>query len=76
MAHWLLRNEGLFVGSSSALNIFASYKLARELGPGHTIVTVICDSGQRHMSRMWNPDYIQRYDLIWPDDDMLSEFIA
>jgi len=50
MAHWLLQNEGLFVGSSSALNIAAACQTAKELGPGHTIVTIVCDQGQRHTS--------------------------
>mmetsp|Transcript_13065 Transcript_13065/g.13119 ORF Transcript_13065/g.13119 Transcript_13065/m.13119 type:complete len:417 (+) Transcript_13065:141-1391(+) len=66
MAHWLLQTEGLFVGSSSSLNVVAACRVARQLGPGHTIVTIICDSGQRHLSRFWNPDYVREYGLIWP----------
>lgn len=67
-AHWLLKNEGLFVGSSSALNVAAACRQALRLGPGHTIVTIVCDSGQRHMSRLWNPDYVGNYGLEWPAD--------
>lgn len=75
MAHWLLREEGLFVGSSSALNVFAAYTMARQLGPGHVLVTVICDSGQRHLSRMWNEEYIRRYNLKWPSDEEVQSFL-
>jgi cysteine synthase A len=72
MAHWLQKSEGLFVGSSSALNVAAACRVALRLGKGHTVVTVICDGGQRHMSRLWNPEYIVRYDLTWPSS--LGEF--
>lgn len=53
MAKYLVDNDGLFVGSSSAVNCVAAYKYAKQLGPGHTIVTVICDSGTRHLSKFW-----------------------
>lgn len=66
MAHWLLQNEGIFVGSSTALNIAAACQVARSLGPGHTIVTIACDQGQRHASRFWNKEYISSYNLVWP----------
>lgn len=45
MAHWLLREEGLFVGSSSALNVVAACRVAQKLDPGSTIVTIVCDTG-------------------------------
>jgi len=69
MAHWLLREEGLFVGSSSALNIAATCMMARSLGPnsGKTLVTIVCDSGQRHLSRFWNKDYIEGNGMKWPN---------
>ena len=54
MARRLLRDEGLFVGSSSALNCVGALRAARELGPGHTVVTVLCDGGARHLSRFWS----------------------
>lgn len=66
-AHWLLRHEGLFVGSSSAMNVAAAIQTAKTLGKGKTIVTVICDSGNRHLSRFWNPEYLQSNGLVWPD---------
>jgi cysteine synthase A len=53
MARWLVEKEGLFVGSSSAVNCVAAAKLARQLGKGHRIVTIICDSGTRHLSKFW-----------------------
>jgi len=56
MAHHLLRHDGLFVGGSSALNCVGAVKLARKLGPGHTIV--LCDSGQRYSSRIFNPSWL------------------
>lgn len=53
MAKWLSENDGLFLGSSSAINAVAAYKCAKALGPGHTIVTIFCDSGSRHLSKFW-----------------------
>jgi cysteine synthase A len=53
MARWLVEKEGLFVGSSSAVNCVAAATLARQLGKGHRIVTIICDSGTRHLSKFW-----------------------
>ncbi|MCJ1478784.1 hypothetical protein MMC13_007468 [Lambiella insularis] len=54
MARWLVQEDGIFVGSSSAVNCVAAVKLARELGPGHRIVTILCDSGTRHLSKFWS----------------------
>ncbi|KAF1959141.1 PALP-domain-containing protein [Byssothecium circinans] len=53
MARWLVENDGIFVGSSSAVNCVAATKLAKQLGPGHRIVTLLCDSGARHLSKFW-----------------------
>eukprot|EP01034_Spumella_vulgaris_P022853 gene22853-29027_t len=72
MAHWLLRHEGLFVGSSSALNVAAAVHTAMRMGPGKKIVTVICDSGNRHLSRFWNPEYLATNKLQWPDSETLG----
>lgn len=47
-AAYLLRNDGLFVGSSAAMNCVGAVKVARSLGPGHTVATVLCDGGQRY----------------------------
>lgn len=48
-AAYLLRNDGLFVGSSAAMNCVGAVKVARKLGPGHTIATILCDGGHRYV---------------------------
>lgn len=55
----LLEKEGLCLGSSSAINIAGALQLAKELGPGHTIVTMLCDSGLRYRQRLFNPDFLR-----------------
>jgi cysteine synthase A len=59
-------NEGLFMGGSTAINIAGAVELAREMGPGHTIVTILCDSGQRYQSKVWNPDFLRAKELPVP----------
>lgn len=61
MSRYLLREEGIFVGSSSALNCVAAVRAARRLGPGHTIVTILCDSGQRHLTKFWNDEHLREH---------------
>lgn len=63
----LLKHEGLCLGGSSAINIAGAVKLAEELGPGHTIVTVLCDYGTRYQSKLFNPAFLQRMKLPVPD---------
>ncbi|MBK1735143.1 cysteine synthase A [Halorhodospira abdelmalekii] len=58
MVHRLLREEGLFVGSSTGVNVSAALTLARRLGPGHTIVTMLCDGGARYASRLFNQEWL------------------
>ncbi|KAF9337626.1 hypothetical protein BG006_003799 [Podila minutissima] len=58
MARYLVNKEGLFIGSSSAVNCVGAVRIARELGPGHTIVTLLCDSGHRHLTKFWNDEYL------------------
>lgn len=53
MARWLVEKDGIFVGSSSAVNCVAACKLALQMGKDHRIVTVLCDSGTRHLSKFW-----------------------
>lgn len=55
----LLREEGLFLGSTSGINVAAAVRVARELGPGHTVVTVLCDGGAKYQSRLFNPEWLQ-----------------
>lgn len=63
MAHYLLRNEGLFLGSSSAVNAVAAVRAARQLGPGHTVVTVLCDGGARYMSKLYSTEFLAQRGL-------------
>lgn len=58
MSRHLLSCDGFFVGSSSAVNCVATLKLARKLGPGHTIVTILCDSGSRHLSKFYDDEFL------------------
>ncbi len=66
MVYHLLNHEGLLLGASSALNVVAALWLARELGPGHTIVTILCDSGIRYQSRLFNQQWLQSKGLSMP----------
>ncbi|XP_031493462.1 cysteine synthase 2 [Nymphaea colorata] len=63
MSRYLLRNDGLFLGSSSAMNCVGAVHAARLLGPGHTIVTILCDSGMRHLSKFCSPQYLAEHGL-------------
>ena len=60
----LLREEGLFLGSTSGINVAAAVRVARELGPGHTVVTVLCDGGAKYQSRLFNPEWLQQKGLL------------
>ncbi len=59
----LLREEGLFLGSTSGINVAAAVRVARELGPGHTVVTVLCDGGAKYQSRLFNPEWLRQKGL-------------
>ncbi len=63
----LLKNEGLCLGSSSGINVAGAIRMAKEMGPGHTIVTILCDSGTRYMSKMFNPKFLKSKNLPIPD---------
>lgn len=62
----LLRKDGLFMGGSVGINVGAAYALAKKMGPGHTIVTVLCDGGGRYQSRLYNRDWLASKGLL-PD---------
>jgi cysteine synthase A len=62
----LLQYEGLCLGGSSGINIAGAVRLARELGPGHTIVTILCDYGTRYQSKLFNPAFLRRKKLPVP----------
>jgi cysteine synthase A len=55
----LLHEEGLFLGSTSGINLAAAARVAKELGPGHTVVTVLCDGGAKYQSRLFNREWLQ-----------------
>ena len=62
----LLEEEGLCLGASSGVNVAGAVALARDLGPGHTIVTILCDYGSRYQSKLFNPEFLRSKDLPVP----------
>ncbi|NNH63761.1 cysteine synthase A [Rhizobium laguerreae] len=62
----LVENEGLCLGGSTAINIAGAVNLARDLGPGHTVVTILCDYGNRYQSKLFNPDFLASKGLPVP----------
>ncbi|MFN2459994.1 MAG: cysteine synthase A [Candidatus Velthaea sp.] len=64
MAHWLLREEGLFLGGSAALNVTASARLARTLPAGSRVVTILCDGGDRYRSRIYERAWLEENELV------------
>lgn len=63
----LLKDEGLCLGGSSGINIAGALRMAEDLGPGHTIVTILCDFGTRYQSKLFNPDFLKEQGLPYPD---------
>ena len=63
----LLEHEGLCMGGSTGINVAGAMRLARDLGPGHTIVTILCDYGNRYQSKIYNPDFLRSKNLPVPD---------
>ncbi len=62
----LLIHEGLSVGGSTGINVAASIRVARDLGPGHTVVTMLCDGGARYQSKLFNPEFLRSKNLPVP----------
>ena len=62
----LLQHEGLCLGASSGVNVAGAVRLAKDMGPGHTIVTILCDFGTRYQSKLFNPDFLREKDLPVP----------
>ena len=62
----LLEKEGLALGGSSGINVAGAIRLAQHLGPGHTIVTILCDGGARYASKLYNPDFLRSKQLPVP----------
>ena len=63
----LLEHEGLCLGGSSGINVAGAIRLAKDLGPGHIIVTVLCDSGTRYQSKLFNPEFLRSKNLPVPE---------
>ena len=63
----LLEHEGLCLGGSSGINVAGAIRLAKDLGPGHTVVTILCDYGTRYQSKLFNPDFLREKGLPVPD---------
>ena len=63
----LLKDEGLVLGGSSGINIAGAIRMAQDLGPGHTIVTILCDYGTRYQSKLFNPTFLKQQGLPYPD---------
>jgi cysteine synthase A len=63
----LLKHEGLCLGASSGVNVAGAMRMAREMGPGHTIVTILCDYGTRYQSKLYNPAFLRERGLPVPD---------
>jgi cysteine synthase A len=67
LVYEMIRSEGLVLGGSSGINVAGAIRLARELGPGHTIVTILCDSGLRYQARLFNREFLESKGLSLPD---------
>src|SRR5687767_6096887 len=63
----LLKDEGLCLGGSTAINVAGAVRLAKDLGPGHTVVTILADSGTRYQSKLYNPEFLKSKHLPAPD---------
>lgn len=63
----LIRHEGLSLGGSAGINVAAAIRVARAMGPGHTVVTILCDGGARYQSKLFNPDFLRAKGLPVPD---------
>jgi len=70
MAHWLVREEGLFVGGSAALNVAGAARFARTLPAGSRVVTILCDGGDRYRSRVYDAAWLAENDLTPSESDL------
>ena len=68
MVYRQMREDGWFFGSSTGINLCAAVQVAKQLGPGHTIVTILCDGGGRYQSRLFNPEFLAEKGLKIPQD--------
>ena len=63
----MVEKEGLYLGGSAGINVAGAVELAKVMGPGHTIVTILCDSGSRYLSKLYNRNFLVNNDLPCPD---------
>jgi cysteine synthase len=71
----MMAHEGICLGGSSGVNIAGAIRLAFDMGPGHTIVTILCDYGTRYQSKLYNPDFLKSKGLpvpVWLDKCPIS----
>lgn len=64
IVYQMLRKDGLFMGGSVGINVGAAVALAKKMGPGHTIITVLCDSGTRYQSKLFNREWLANKNLL------------
>ena len=62
-----MKHEGLCLGTSSGINVAGAIEMAKEMGPGNTIVTILCDVGSRSASKIFNVDFLKSKNLPYPD---------
>ena len=71
----MMAHEGICLGGSSGVNIAGAIRMAFDMGPGHTIVTILCDYGTRYQSKLYNPDFLKSKGLpvpVWLDKCPIS----
>ncbi len=76
MVYRLLHEEGLYVGASSALNAWAATEVARKLGPGHTVVTMLCDGAYRYQTRLFSRVWLQSKGLDKEIPEEMQKYIV
>jgi len=67
MVYYLMKHDGICMGMTGALNVCGAVKVARKLGPDHTVVTVLCDAGERYTSKIFNPQWLEQFNLTPTD---------
>ncbi len=76
MVYELLHEEGIYVGASSALNVVAAKKMAQQLGPNKTIVTILCDGAYRYQARLFSRKWLESKGLVGAIPDSLQKYIV
>lgn len=74
MSRYLVQHDGLYLGSSSACNLLACVRLAKRLGSGTRIVTILCDAGHRHQNKFWSDDYLAKIGIT-PDPTIIDRLL-